>query len=246
MKIVSWNVFNLAKDMRAFRNFVRSADADVYTLQELTTDHMRVLESLADYRIFQAEDCVEDGTPSYLGIATRLPASDHIVMTHNPGRSVSGSIQGRRMKWLECLDSQSIIIEVDGVGVRVVNLHLSCAVSPQIRMQQLEQASAHFADAKHALVCGDFNTYAKLPLNLVAGWFFGFQIADIFVDEIKRLDVFARSHGLVRVFDRVITYPRHRLHLDHMLIRGLAVRTMHVEDGMHGSDHRPIVVELEL
>ncbi len=246
MKVVSWNVFNLAEDLNAFRNFILSVDADVLALQELTVDHLQILETLNGYRVFQAEDCIEDGVLTYLGIVTRLPATGHHVITHNRARAVSPSLQGRRMQWVECLDSQAVTVDVAGQRVRFANVHLSCAVSPRIRMQQLEEAAEHIEGAERALVCGDFNTYAKLPLNLIAGWFFGFRITDMFVDESKRLDAFAHSYGLDRVFDREITYPRHRLHLDHILARELPVRTAHVEVNTHGSDHCPIVAVFEL
>jgi len=211
MKFVSWNVFNLNDDPAAFRALIHNAGADVLALQELTADYLAHLRSLADYRVFSADDFVEDGVTSCLGIVTRLPASHHTVITHNPERTVSDSIQGRRKGWRECLDSQAVTVTCGGTAIRVVNLRLPCGVSPRVRLRDLETAAAHIEGADHAVVCGDFNMFARPVLNLLGGWFFGIAFSELLTNEHRTLGQFDHTHSLQRIFDRVATFSRFRL-----------------------------------
>jgi len=41
-----------------------------------------------------------------------------------------------------------------------------------------------------------------------------------------------------------VTFPRYRLHLDHILLRGLTARRARVETATYGSDHYPLIAEL--
>lgn len=244
MKVVSWNVFNLNDDFAAFASFIRNERADVYALQELTEEHLAFFRTLEGYQLFSAEDFVEGDQVTYLGILTRLPARDHEVIVHNPDRAVSDSLQGRRMKWRECLDSHAATVTADGHDVRIANLHLSCGVPPRTRREQLNEASKHWLDFPRAVVCGDFNSFGRPLLNLAIGWLYGLGLSDVLVNEDRELTRFAQDHGFKRAFQRAITLPRYRLHLDHVLARGMSINSARVEQDVHGSDHRPLVVEL--
>ena len=244
MKVVSWNVFNLNDDSAAFASFIRNQRADVYALQELTNEHITFFRTLEGYRLFSAEDFVEGDQVTYLGILTRLPARDHEVIAHNPDRAVSDSRQGRRMKWRECLDSHAVTVTAEGHDVRIANLHLSCGVPPGIRRGQLNEASKHWSDVPRAIVCGDFNSFARPLLNLAIGWLYGFGLSDALVNEDRELTRFAQDHGFKRAFRNAVTFPRYRLHLDHVLTRGVSLKGARVEQDTHGSDHRPLIVEL--
>ena len=244
MKLVSWNVFSGNEDPDTVRAFLKSCDADVVALQEATATHLSILEDLGGYRLFVAEDFIEDGVLYHLAIASRLPADDHRVLAHNPERAVSPSIQGRRMKWIEGLESQSVALTVGDAPVRLVNLHLPCGVAPARRLADLDAAAAHLDGADRAVLCGDFNMFARPLLNLLGGWLFGVGLGEIGADERRRLDRFAAGHGLDRLFDRAVTFPRYRLHLDHILLRGLTARRARVETATYGSDHYPLIAEL--
>ena len=246
MKVVSWNVFNLNHDFEVFASFIKNERADVYALQELTDEHIAFFRTLDGYQLFSAEDFVEGDQVTYLGILTRLPARHHEVIAHNPERAVSDSILGRRMKWRECLDSHAVTVTAEGHDIRIANLHLSCGVPPKIRSHQLNEASKHWSDFPHAVVCGDFNSFGRPLLNLAIGWLYGFGLSDVLVNEDRELTRFAQDHGFERAFQGAITFPRYRLHLDHVLARGMSISGAHVELDTHGSDHRPLIVELAL
>ncbi len=248
MKIVSWNVFNLNRRLDRMLGFIAAVDADVLALQEVAAEHVRALGSLPGYGLFTAEDFVEDGALSLLAILTRLPAGDRRVVAHNRGRALSASPLGRRMAWRECLESLSVEVTPPGGGrpVRVVTLHLSCAVSPRARLHELEQVRAHLDPDGPAALCGDFNTFATPWLNPFVGWLYGFSWRDLPARDIVTLDGFCAANGFVRLAHEAPTFPRYRLHLDHLLLRGLRADRHHVERDTHGSDHRPIVAVVEL
>ena len=246
MKVVSWNVFNLNHDSEAFASFIKNERADVYALQELTDAHIAFFRTLEGYQLFSAEDFVEGDQVTYLGILTRLPSRDHEVIAHNPHRAISDSFQGRRMKWRECLDSHAVTVTAEGHEVRIANLHLSCGVPPRTRRRQLNEASRHWLEFPRAVVCGDFNSFGRPFLNLAIGWLYGFGLSDIPVNEDRELTRFAEDHGFKRAFQRAVTFPRFRLHLDHLLARGVSIDTARVDPDTHGSDHRPLIVELAI
>lgn len=245
MRIVSWNVFNRSQAFDRFATFVREMDADLYAFQELTPAHVARLEDMAGYTLHLAEDFAENGETTYLGLFTKHPAHDHLVTSINPARDVSDSYVGRKNRWQECFESQTLDIEMRVGTVRAFNLHLACAVSPQARADQLVVATGALDSVKRAAICGDFNSFSKPWLSPLIGIPYGFGARDLFADEIRLLDTFGAEHGLTRVPSHAVTFPKFRLQLDHVFTRGLAVRTVRVEPDTHGSDHRPVIVDTD-
>lgn len=245
MRIVSWNVFNRSRALDRFESFVRAQDADLYAFQELTPGHIERLSAMAGYTLHLAEDFAEEGETTWLGLFTRRPTHDHTVTAINPARAVSDSYVGRKNRWQECFEAQALTIDTLAGPARAINLHLACAISPRARLAQLEAATSGLDGAARAIVCGDFNSFGRPWLNALVGLTYGFGMADLFTDEVRSLDSFARRHGLARVPARAITFPKFRLHLDHVFLRGMAVRAVRVEADTHGSDHRPVIVDVD-
>ena len=245
MRIASWNVLNRNRRLDLIEAFIREADADVIALQELSEDHVTALREIDGYELHLAEDFIEKGELSYLGLMVRAEILAVNTITHNRTREFSPLVLGRLMRWQECLQSQSIHARFDNKNVRIVNVHLSCAVPPGRRMQELTQVAGHFASDEAVILCGDFNAFARPLLNFLVGWAFGSSPRDIAIDERRLIDGFAREHEMTGVFDSVVTLPRFRLHLDHMLVRGMRPRGHTVERHTHGSDHRPLVAKFE-
>jgi endonuclease/exonuclease/phosphatase family metal-dependent hydrolase len=245
MRIVSWNVFNRSRDIDRFERFVRETKADIFAFQELTPVHIARLEAAAGHTLHLAEDFAEEGEMTYLGLFTPHPARDHRVTPINPARDVSDSRVGRKNQWQECFESQSLDIEIAGETVRAFNLHLACAVSPRARAAQLSSATAALDGSRRAVICGDFNSFGKPWLSPLIGLPYGFALRDLVTDEIRLLDRFGARHGLERSPRRAVTFPKFRLHLDHIFTRGLAIRAVRVEADTHGSDHRPVIVDAD-
>lgn len=244
MRVASWNVLNTNNDTARLRRFVETVDADVIALQELTPAHIAALRNLRVGHLYLAEDFAERGETSFLGILSRTPALHIRALDHNPGRNTSDSLLGNRMQWIECLQSQSVVVATGLGPVCVVNLHLSCAVSPQQRKTELQATAPHFSGVEKVVVCGDFNSFARPWLNPLIGWALGFRPRDRGCDERAEIRNFAAQHGLRQAFPSAITFPRFGLHLDHVLVRGMNIPSGRVYESTFGSDHRPVVAEL--
>lgn len=245
MHIISWNVFSQNENIDAFISFVRETNADIYAFQELTEKHLAAIQTFRGYTFHKALDFIERQEPAYLGIMTRLPCRAPMVIGHNVKRRLSPSWIGRQYGWRECIESLSILVKDGEQCVRIINAHLACAASPRIRMSQLQQISQHFGSNRNIVLCGDFNTFARPWYNFIIGWFYGFGIQDIWTNENNLLNTFSTTHSMSRAFVNVVTFPRLRLHLDNMLVKGLRINKSSVELNTHGSDHRPIIATLE-
>ena len=245
MQIVSWNVFNRNKDINTFRRFLRDTSADVYVLQELADHHLAIIERLPDYTLHKAVDFIEGQETAYLGILTRLPSSDARIIIHNPDLQLSPSWVGRRNVWRESIESLSILVEDGGRNIRIINAHLVCAASPRLRVAQLQEIAQHFESCQRIVLCGDFNTFARPWYNFLVGWFYGFGIRDLWTNETTSLKIFADNHSMYAAVSNVVTFPRLRLQLDNMLLKGLKVTRSRVEDNTYGSDHRPLIATLD-
>ena len=244
MKLVSWNVWNQTSDIAAFERFVRQSGADLFAFQELTETHIEILKDLEGFCLHLAEDFVEDGQLTWLGLCTRYPVVQHQVTTLNTDRNVSASWVGRRNGWIECLDSQCAVLDTEFGEIGITNLHLSCAVSPRQRRQALGRALRSAPAGIPAIVCGDMNSFASVWTNWIVGWFYGFSAADLITNEVRDLKSYARGIGFGSVPELGVTFPSLRLRLDHVFARALNISTAVVADSLYGSDHRPIVCEI--
>ena len=245
MKVLTWNVFNRNPDPIRVVDLIQDHDADVCALQELTGEHVAALREVPDYRLHLAEDFMEGDQLTYLGLLVRYDTNDERVLTHNGSRSVSPSIVGRRLRWVECLQSQSITVICDSGPVRVANVHLTCGASPRRRLDELRMAYAHLNGADRAVLCGDFNSFGLPWRNALVGWAYGFGLADLMTDEIASLDSFTGERSFVRAVRNAVTLPKYGVHIDHVFARGLNVRQSQVDPATHGSDHRPVIVEFD-
>lgn len=246
MKLVCWNVLLTNSGTDVVRDFVVGSDADVIALQELSENHVAALRMLDGYELCLAEDCIEKGQLSYLGLLSRVPVFDSKILTHNAKRAYSPSILGRTWRWQECLQSLSISVETSDGPVTIANVHLSCAVPPRTRRAQLEEAAAHVPPEGPAVMCGDFNSFARPAINFLAGWAFGFGVGDLLADDRTMIDDFACGYELSRRSNSKATLPRFGLHLDHILTRGFGASSVQVSAETYGSDHRPLCVELSV
>ena len=245
MNLVSWNVWNRNREIDKFKRFLREQDADVFAFQELTSEHIELLRSIQDYNLYLAEDFIEGEQLTYLGILTRLPVRRHEVVTLNSNRQVSPSWIGRRNRWIECLQSHNLTLLTNGLNATIVNVHLSCGVSPTYRHRELLRAIEVVEQTERIVICGDMNTFANPAFNWLVGWFYGSGVSDLLTHEIGSLDRFAHQRGMLRMPRKAVTFPRLKLQLDHIITRGMDVSECTVERDSYGSDHVPITIRLK-
>ncbi len=134
----------------------------------------------------------------------------------------------------------------NGEKYRVVNLHLSTACGPRVRISQLTKMLQRFADGR-TIFCGDFNIVSDMMFKIIAGWACGYTLGDYFYDERKEVNKIVKDYHLQNPFAHLKTtnYPFHQ-QLDHILIpEGMKI----VRKRMFKvpiSDHKALLVDLAI
>ena len=182
---------------------------------------------------------------TYLGLLSKFPIVDEKVIEFPRFSEYSPSAIGRAMKWEECFEAHAVTIEPDGAPLTIVNLHLTNAAPPRVRIQELERIVEQFKNCQRLVICGDFNTFATPLLNVLIGWQYSFRLTDLFIREISQLRAWAAERTLHLVDNRSPTFAGYRLlgfRLDHFLVRGIGIPSLTVEPKTFGSDHHPVMI----
>lgn len=249
MRIITWNVFNQNSDYGAIVGFVENSGADVLALQELTTEHIAYINKNSDFSWRTARDFIENDAMTFLGLFSKHRIASEKIVPFPRASKYSPSPIGQSMKWQECFDAHSITIIQDDVPLTIVNIHLTNAARPSVRLRELEIIVENFLSDHRIVICGDFNTFASPLLNIFIGRQYGFQAKDYCVRELSRLRHWAADHNLYLVPNRSPTFAGHKLlgfQFDHFLVRGVKVLDLRVMPKAFGSDHYPVVLEVDL
>lgn len=232
LTIATWNVFN--RSTAPWK--IISCNSDITAFQELTGAHFQYLST----DVITAEDFIEKGQATYLGLLSTLPRLSCQRIALNPGRRVSPSFLGRRMGWVECLEALHLAYEWGGAPLSVVNLHLSCAVSMEQRREELDRLLAAVDLAPRAVILGDFNSLESGLLWPLLGPLTGARPRRIGFREVDDLASDLKQRGFSRIQTQRPTFPRFRLTLDHIFYRGLTALSHEVAQDTLGSDHRSL------
>jgi len=148
-------------------------------------------------------------------------------------------------KWQESFEFQYAKIKYQNKIIKIFNVHLEVGAGPYIRFKQFFKTTEYFSSDMEDVVCGDFNIYGKWYKNFLIGWAMGFSFKEMFIDERRRFQKLFKSAGLKNPFYKKITYPTFALQLDHILIpESWEVKNVTLIKNRHGSDHRPIMLEV--
>ena len=247
MRLACWNVLDENADAARILRFLDDAVPTLAALQEVTAEHVAALRA-AGWSVCVGEDFARGTSVRYLAFASRRPVRWYRVRPINADRTISPSVVGRRMGWAECLafliagwDGGDV--GVDGTEVALACVHLSCAAPPRQRSRECEAILSALPPGRPAIVMGDFNAFGRPWLSPLVAPAFGLGWRDLVRHELRDLRTAAHRHGLGPIVDGV-TYPRFRLQLDQVLVRGVAVERVEVVPDPYGSDHRPILVDI--
>jgi len=202
LQVVSWNLDG--RNLRAGNAIADalSLDPDVVCLQEVPEFEIEKLSRKSAYQVFTVLDGIINGTKSYLCTLVRRELGAESI-TKEYGSDESAWL-GKRLlgwEWNLCLSSQSVLVEIDGEHVRVVNCHLDATGSIVERHNMLKRiASEHIgSNEKRVIFCGDLNTFGCVWRNLWAGWFFGIKASEVPRNEQDMLSDFLDASPLQRV-----------------------------------------------
>jgi endonuclease/exonuclease/phosphatase (EEP) superfamily protein YafD len=216
LRVVSANVMFDNPQHKELVDELRSLDADVIFLQEVTPDWWRAIRSggLAHSHPYRIE-------------AARRGADGMVLLSRLPFVSKRLLHVGRR-------PVPTATVRVGRVDVHLVDVHVVAPVRSfdENREQQVAINDIVRRTPKPRIVAGDYNA---TPTNRWYG-----ELLDLGLDEVHEAvgDPFATTwpNGLVRV-------PPIRL--DHVFVDDPPVVPLHVREGTGtGSDHRPVIVDL--
>jgi endonuclease/exonuclease/phosphatase family metal-dependent hydrolase len=245
MRLLCWNILRRNRRLDAVADLIRAQNADMVCLQEVPTHALSGLKALYPH----AADCNElpatrKGGPSHLLTLSRFPIEGHTRVAHPVGRARSL----REKMELSFPPRESLVTDLttpSGHALRVINVHLSLFVPPRLRLAELAQALEHVSPHRATLVCGDFNTFANLPMNLLVAPFFGYGLRDLLSHERTALNRLLAPHGFDNVFSRTRTHSPLPFQLDHVLVPpGWQATRAEVVRRRAGSDHHPLLAEL--
>src|SRR3989344_3827420 len=256
MKIYSWNILFRNRELDRAFNFISKTNFDIFCLQEVPEDFLNKLQTLPYFIVYRTDVEKLYGPkavsmfnvilskhtidvqseilfPDYWHL---LPLRTRIFVRLMPQQFFS-KIRNRGGLYAD--------ITINGVSVRVFNLHLVLA-QPAWRLKEFELAMAERDPSRLTIVCGDFNTI-EAPHISILNWILGGKVSDAFLHRRERTHIEQRfvEHELNNALNGEITHPLSRSQLDHILVsKSFSIKTASVLTDRIGSDHHPICVEV--
>lgn len=252
MTIYSWNMLYRNKRLDEAFDFIRSADFDVFCLQEVPEMMLERLRTLPYELSFRqdVEKLFDDSTVvMYNVILSRHPIRKSAEVPFpdyrdpEPVRTrLFRRVMPEHFPALRNRGGVIVDIEANATSFRIIDLHLILAAAPPRRLEEFERAMLERDPALPTIVCGDFNTLEK-PHITVLNWLFGGSLSHAAFYKRERMLIEKRfvEHGLFNPLRGSRTHGLSRSQLDHILVsRELAVERAEVLPDRHGSDHHPI------
>ncbi len=266
LKILSWNVLIFNKKIDEAVEFLEESDANVICLQEVSDELLERLR-LSSYHLATGTDTIfiTNARQPHIGetrmsivILSRYPIERSSTYSYptlplqNKIRSrlfhavlyLAGLWKGGKNRNREAL---SVDIEVSGKKVRVFSIHLSL-YTPQIRAAEFKVVQQNLLQKGMNIVAGDFNILES-PYIKVWNWLQGGYFKDSlpWANERKAIEESFSESNLVNPFYGKVTHPIAQSQLDHILIpKNIQVIDREVIRKMHGSDHNPIQVNIQI
>ncbi len=247
LKLLNWNVWVFNDETEKVLQFLAEQNADVICLQEVS---LHLLEKLARETacpfLFKARDTYHkkngDRNPSFLVIMARQRVIDAKAVLFK--RQKKRIFFARLLGIEEGIEFQYADILCGEERLRFFNVHLECVAGPKRRVAQFDEVTRVFQKGIN-IVCGD--------LNILSVWY-AFFLRFIFGswDELweREHDFFARvfgKHKLWNIFEGAVTHDFTGNQLDYVLVpRETSVVSKMISPDSIGSDHRPMLVELEI
>ncbi len=267
LRIMGFNVYDEnPKSAAEIVDFVFSHNADIVDLQEVREDVLRELLVRGIYHLEFARGTETDRGTSYLVILSKFKIERHGVIQNTHVRGP----WWKRIK--ENIESHFVLVNVDGISLQIFNMHLPAYAGPLTRARQFRRIIKQRKPGHVLIVAGDFNIYADRWYHKLVGFIFlGHSFEELFSNTSERdsFEEMFKEHGLRNVFRHKATYSfisfmmkikvpysfisllvqMFLFQLDHIIVPNeIAERILKttVLEESGGSDHRPIIVELDM
>jgi endonuclease/exonuclease/phosphatase (EEP) superfamily protein YafD len=215
-RLISFNTWYRNRDHTRVREYLERMNADVVVLQEITPQQVEALKESLPQYSYTYSDAAK---PHGAAVMSRWPivSATPLELTHDGARAAEVRVQWREAE------------------ISVIGVHLHWPLGPNAsRMRNMELGAlvrrAHEIDGP-LLISGDFN---------ITPWSSHLRR---FAREAGLADC-ARGHGLATTWPA--QFPPLQIRIDHCFASP-QWRVVSVSSGPElGSDHRPMVAELEL
>jgi endonuclease/exonuclease/phosphatase family metal-dependent hydrolase len=251
MKIISWNAWVHNSDQIGnLQKLIHTENPYLICLQEANVDCLNYVQNQTKYHYISAIDHYsfrhKPKDEFYLIILSKSPILNKSQeYKFSVGHLTGFSIWEKLNRWHESVEFCYVDVLVNGQKCRFFNVHLELACGPLTRLRQLEECFQYFHPSLDNFICGDLNIYAHPLLNLWIGWLMGFKPHEYFINERHMMEQIFAQNGLQNPHRRLITYPKYRLQLDHILSPVKRPVVARVLKSKFGSDHQPIEIVLQ-
>lgn len=234
--------------------YALSYNPDVLCLQEVPTLALEKLRSQETYSIAHTHDFINqrEGKNCYISTLSKdgFQKTEEITYFDKSIKSLLNNFFYKKLGKNEEMHKGLLTdFRFNNKEIRLINVRLSCATGPTNRIEQFKNVLKHLDKNKVNMVCGDLNIVDSIPFNVVTGWARGFKKREWLIDERKLFEEKCMEYGLTNIFRGITTVilPFPLLQLDHILVpKGIKVKNKEVSKHTYGSDHRMLMVDLDL
>ena len=242
-RIASWNVLYGNASSDRIVDFLEVVDADVVALQELSQSHLAHLDATGRWHVVRSRDQSGARTSSFLGVVSKVPPRNWRVVDLPAADRPKSSLFARLTATTGTQTGLLAEWEVSGKTLEVLNLHLTCATSPEGRRRERAAGLAAMSADVPGVVLGDLNAMARRWISPAFAIPFGYRPRDLLLNELSEIAAWAAGHGFATGIDGV-TFPWLGLQLDQIFVRGATIVSGRILKSRFGSDHRPVVADL--
>ncbi|MDB5189615.1 MAG: hypothetical protein JWL82_572 [Parcubacteria group bacterium] len=262
MNVYSWNVLYENKELERAFDFIRTANFDLFCLQEVPDVFLERLKTLP-YHVasaveydFVRRDSVHRQTLSVLLSRYPIAAAANITVPNwfeKPilrERITTAILRFFHIwQWTRTSGNRNHLlarVDIPDVGsVQVVSAHLTIHGS-SARRSELNTIFSALSTELPILIGADLNIFDTYFVS-IPSWFFGATLTDALFPWKERAwaEKFFTKHMLVNPLQKRITHRAAQTQLDHILVSNtLKVKSASVTPVRYGSDHNPVHVEL--
>ena len=260
MKIISWNVYVYNKDTEKAFEYIDKSKADIICLQEVSKTFLERLKKSSYDLVWSIDHSRIDDNYSedcYLVILSKdeVVRHDFFIVSKDSKQPIRTKLFVRFMRffnvgWVKKVINHHALyadIKTKTRMVRVFSVHLRQGGQVE-RIRDLTLIADCFNKEDKNIVCGDFNTIYK-PLLNVFNWIMGGSLKEFISwnSEKKIMERFFEDYDLQNPVSGMVTHNFLKSQLDHILVPdNFNIKGVRVEDKLHGSDHFPIELVLNI
>ncbi len=258
IRVFDWNAWNEnKKPPNDIADFIFSHNADIISLQEVSASVRDALSARAARERYQycvARDMKQtDGTFCFLVVLSRAPITRSRVIRSNRKRGWRSFFSSLWHNIEEHLESLRVDVRAGERRIRILNVHLEVGTGPKNRIQQflrILRRNTKRRTIRNMIIAGDLNIYGQGWYERFVGWlWFGLRSVEFFMDEREEFERIFRHRGFANMFRGETTFSTGGVafQFDHILVpSNITVLYKKVLNDNCGSDHQPIIVDVEV